>query len=259
MLSGWVLWRFVKFFGIGIFAMGTFGATRMRDPEARQRATQGLGTLGFLMTWTAGYGLAKLSGTSLGVPWISLSLLASAMALAGALRAAKPGPAPAWAHFAAAAGFLAPIGLMVSRMQDGWTAIIGGVLPLVFGILWARTPLTPEPAQPHEAFVQRSERWFRGIARAEGISLLLLFGLYMPLKYAAKIQLDGGQGWFGWVHGMLLILFLLALVHVGWKRWSTKTMLGAFLASMVPFGTLIFERRQWPRRRGIDRVGTPSA
>lgn len=264
MFSWWVLWRFVKFLGIGLLAMGVVGATLLPDPIQRQRATYALGTAGFLMTWTAGYGLAKLSGTSLGVPWISLSLLLSLLAMAGALRTAQPGVPPAWAPFLAAAGFLAPIGLMVSRMQDSLTWMLGGVLPVVAGGLLVaivrRRTADPRTATPSTIFDDRAERWFRNVARAEGVSLLALFGLYMPLKYAAKIQLDGGQGWFGWVHGMLLLLFLLALVHTGWGRWSWKTLGVAFAASMVPFGTFAFERYHLPLRKMDLRLGgTPSA
>lgn len=254
MFSWWIFWRFVKFLGVSLFAWGVFGATQPGDPGARSAAARQWGTAGFLLTWLAGYGLAKLSGTSLGAPWISASMLTSMLALAGALAAARSDGRVA--RFVAGAAAMATLGLMTSRMQGGFAVFAALVVPLAAGLWLAREKRPASPARAHPDPAET--RWFFSIARAEGISLLLLFGLYMPLKYVAKIQLDGGQGWFGWVHGVLLVLFLVALFHVGWGRWSRKRMAWAFAASMVPFGTFVFERRQRLPRAGDD-AGAPSA
>lgn len=253
MFSWWIFWRFVKFLGVSLFALGVLGATQRGDTAARSELTRRWGTVGFLLTWVAGYGLAKLSGTSLGAPWISGAMLTSTLALGGALAAARSDGRGA--RFVAIAGLLASLGMMSSRMQGGFAVFAALLVPLAAAGWFARErrPLPTGASDPDPA----ATRWFFALARAEGVSLLLLFGLYMPLKYGAKIVLDGGQGWFGWVHGVLLVLFLVALAHVGWGQWPRRRIAWAFAASMVPFGTFVFERRQRPLRE--DEARAPSA
>ncbi|TVQ86191.1 MAG: DUF3817 domain-containing protein [Deltaproteobacteria bacterium] len=85
-------------------------------------------------------------------------------------------------------------------------------------------------------------RWFLWVARAEGVSLLLLFGLAMPLKYGAGIP-ELVQP-IGMAHGALFMVYLIALWHTGRvERWGALRYLLGFVASLLPFGTFIFERR----------------
>ncbi len=91
---------------------------------------------------------------------------------------------------------------------------------------------------------------FRIIALLEGLSYLGLFFVTMPLKYMASIP--GPNKVVGMAHGVLSVLFVIALVNV-WvdKGWSVPRMACAMLASLVPFGTFVFE---WDlRRNGMDR------
>jgi integral membrane protein len=83
---------------------------------------------------------------------------------------------------------------------------------------------------------------FVWIARAEGLSLLLLFGVAMPLKY--------GMGWAhatwwpGMAHGLLFLAYVAALSVLAHAESWPRTQVGAaFVASLVPFGTFLFERR----------------
>lgn len=83
--------------------------------------------------------------------------------------------------------------------------------------------------------------WFLAVARAEGLSLLLLMGLAMPLKRLAGIPEP--VSWIGWVHGMLVFVYLIALGSVRRvEGWSLLRCAAAFGASLVPFGTFAFER-----------------
>ncbi|MDB5192371.1 MAG: rane protein [Segetibacter sp.] len=82
----------------------------------------------------------------------------------------------------------------------------------------------------------------RLIGMLEGISLLVLMGIAMPLKYlagkpeAVKIV--------GWIHGVLFVLFMLAVVVVYFqRRWPFKKVIVAFIAAFLPFGTFIFDRQ----------------
>jgi integral membrane protein len=86
----------------------------------------------------------------------------------------------------------------------------------------------------------------RVISLIEGISYLILLGIAMPLKYLA------GQpeavSVVGAVHGILTILFVLAVVQVMVAlRWSILRALGALVASVIPFGAFALDR--WLRRQ----------
>jgi integral membrane protein len=81
----------------------------------------------------------------------------------------------------------------------------------------------------------------RIIGILEGISYLLLLGIAMPLKYlAGKPEM---VKYTGWAHGILFVLFMLALAHV-WLalKWPIKKVIIAFIASLAPFGTFILDR-----------------
>jgi integral membrane protein len=76
----------------------------------------------------------------------------------------------------------------------------------------------------------------------EGISLLLLLFIAMPLKYlAGKPQM---VTMVGWAHGVLFVAFMLAVLHVYiLKKWPFKYLVMAFIAAFFPFGTFWFDRK----------------
>ena len=75
----------------------------------------------------------------------------------------------------------------------------------------------------------------------EGFSYLFLLFVAMPLKYAASIP--KAVTYTGWVHGILFMLYILALIHVTMDlKWGFKKISLAFIAALVPFGTFIFNR-----------------
>ena len=82
----------------------------------------------------------------------------------------------------------------------------------------------------------------RIIGIAEGISLLLLLFVAMPLKYyAGRPQMVTVTGW---IHGALFILFMIATLDVYRKhKWPFARVIVAFLAAFFPFGTFIFDRQ----------------
>lgn len=85
-------------------------------------------------------------------------------------------------------------------------------------------------------------RRFRLIGFAEGVSFLLLLGIAMPLKYLAHEP--GPVKWVGWAHGALFVAYVLAVAHVAFvERWNLWTIGLALLASLLPFGPWIFERK----------------
>lgn len=85
-----------------------------------------------------------------------------------------------------------------------------------------------------------TNRIFSIIAILEGLSLLFLFFVAMPLKYYGGQHLPVYYG--GWTHGGLFLAYIVALLaaaHV--NRWSLWIFLAGFAASVLPFGTFIFE------------------
>lgn len=80
----------------------------------------------------------------------------------------------------------------------------------------------------------------RLIGIAEGISLLVLLCIAMPLKYLADkpeaVRITG------WIHGLLFVIFMGAVLLVYFQRnWPFKKLIFAFLAAFLPFGTFIFD------------------
>lgn len=83
---------------------------------------------------------------------------------------------------------------------------------------------------------------FRLVSLLEGVSFLVLLGIAMPLKYAAG--LPEAVRYVGWAHGVLFVLFLLALFEVASARsWPLARIAGAFVAAVVPFGAFVLERK----------------
>lgn len=83
---------------------------------------------------------------------------------------------------------------------------------------------------------------FRIIGILEGISYLVLLFIAMPVKYLAGIPEP--VKYVGWAHGVLFVLFGLALLQV-WlvRRWSFLKVAGAFIASLLPFGTFVLDKK----------------
>ena len=82
---------------------------------------------------------------------------------------------------------------------------------------------------------------FRMAGIAEGISYITLLFIAMPIKYIAGNP--HAVLYVGWVHGLLFLLYILALITVKINlEWKFKKTLVAFLASLVPFGTFIMDK-----------------
>jgi integral membrane protein len=85
-------------------------------------------------------------------------------------------------------------------------------------------------------------RFLRWAGITEGISYLLLLFVAMPMKYALDMPL--AVRIVGSVHGFLFLLFLGALIGATLsRRWSMSWAIQLFMASLVPFGFLLVDRR----------------
>ncbi|MFZ1332112.1 MAG: DUF3817 domain-containing protein [Flavobacteriales bacterium] len=86
---------------------------------------------------------------------------------------------------------------------------------------------------------------FRAVAIVEGWSYLILLGIAMPLKYIWDMPLF--VKYVGWAHGVLFITYwVLALPLFTKLKWNLERIVGLGLASILPFGTFIMERK-WLR------------
>ena len=82
---------------------------------------------------------------------------------------------------------------------------------------------------------------FRIVAIAEGISFLVLLLIAMPLKYMFDMPMAVKV--FGWLHGALFVAFFYFAFEIFTLFKKEFFWLGkAFLASIIPFGTFIFDR-----------------
>lgn len=107
-----------------------------------------------------------------------------------------------------------------------------------------------DPKQSPESWALVS--WFYALGRAETASFVVLLGIAMPLKYAAGMP--AATAWVGWLHGMLLLVYVIALlsvVRVHGLGLSRAVMGG--VAALLPFGPVWLERR-W-RRGGVLGTG----
>jgi len=85
-------------------------------------------------------------------------------------------------------------------------------------------------------------------AIAEGVSYLL-FGLTMPLKYYYGILNPNKV--VGMAHGFLFIAYILMVMYEAFTvGWPFKKTLLALLASIVPFGTFIADRKLFTTKEG---------
>lgn len=72
--------------------------------------------------------------------------------------------------------------------------------------------------------------------------MLTLLFIAMPLKYFMGIP--EAVKMVGWIHGVLFMVYVVVLIFVEFKyRWSFIFLAGAFLASVIPFGTFILDRQ----------------
>ncbi len=104
--------------------------------------------------------------------------------------------------------------------------------------LW---PIFAPEMNDHTSTIQR----FRWVALLEGLSFLVLLFIAMPLKYWADLPLL--VKYVGWAHGVLFISYIVLAVPLYTRvKWPMDRIYGVGIASLLPFGTFVMERR-WLR------------
>jgi len=79
-------------------------------------------------------------------------------------------------------------------------------------------------------------------ALLEGISLLVLLGIAMPLKY--YFEKPEAVQIVGMAHGILFIIYVLLVfvAHIKLK-WKFINTILALVASIIPFGTFVADKK----------------
>ncbi len=76
----------------------------------------------------------------------------------------------------------------------------------------------------------------------EGLSYITLLGICMPLKYIYTTP--GPTRYVGMIHGLLFLAYcLFVLIVRNSRQWNARITLLALLASLVPFGTFVADRK----------------
>jgi integral membrane protein len=79
------------------------------------------------------------------------------------------------------------------------------------------------------------------IALSEGTSFLILLFIAMPMKYMMGMPL--AVRIVGSIHGFLFLLYIARLAILRSKyQWDNRFSLQAFIASILPFGTFLFDK-----------------
>lgn len=90
----------------------------------------------------------------------------------------------------------------------------------------------------------------RIIGLLEGISYLILLGIAMPLKYYAGYPMAVKV--VGWIHGLLFVLFIIALAQATLiLKWKPGKVIAAFVASLLPFGTFVLDKKLQKEEQAI--------
>ncbi|MET3656810.1 DUF3817 domain-containing protein [Sporosarcina psychrophila] len=83
---------------------------------------------------------------------------------------------------------------------------------------------------------------FRLIGILEGISLLILLFIAMPLKY--WFGMKSAVTIVGTLHGYIFLAYIAAIVYTMIKvKWPFRFTIGALISAFIPFGNFILDRR----------------
>lgn len=92
---------------------------------------------------------------------------------------------------------------------------------------------------------------FRIISLTEGTSMLVLVFIAMPLKWI--FELPDMVTYVGWIHGILFIVYVLVLFPTSRKlRWSFQNALFGLIASVLPFGPFLFDRKLRKQEQNLE-------
>jgi integral membrane protein len=103
-----------------------------------------------------------------------------------------------------------------------------------------------------------SRRTFELVAIVEGLSLLALLGVAMPLKYLAGLPMATRV--VGLVHGLAFLAYAVVMLDAfATKHWPGRTVALGMLAAFLPAGTFVFVSRLRRSEANLDAESASSA
>ena len=267
----WVaVWRFLKWIGLLLWGVGMYDVACQSKQDRRVKSLYTLAIPGFAITWMVGWLMMKNLGYTMGVFWISNAMLFGLISMVGTFLRAfsssiasdSTNRAPSLVGTTRAKlynamsfiGLLLSLGTMVVR--DGAESAHMSVVfvSLVLGGFAAWAVSTVEEETPVEPVRMNIVQGFRWVARFEGLTVLVLFLLYLPAKKVFGINIDGGTGVIGWTHGVFVILYVLSLTMTARTlKWSLGQYIVGGVSSFFPFGTFVFEHKIFNRSELSDK------
>ena len=122
--------------------------------------------------------------------------------------------------------------------------IAGSITPVIDTGLPACLPCPP-PDKPQVQVLEMNIRYlnlFRTVGLIEGTSTLFLFGVAMPLKYAAEMPLAVTLA--GSVHGALfVVLVAMSVLAIGKVPIPARMGIACIIGAVFPFGPFIMDAR----------------
>jgi len=83
----------------------------------------------------------------------------------------------------------------------------------------------------------------------EGSSYLALLLIAMPLKYI--YDMPGAVKVIGMLHGILFLIYVFAATWLAIQyKWPRSFLVGAYIASVLPFGPFVFDRKLLSQESG---------
>lgn len=259
-MNEYLLIRLLKLLAVSLLASGLIGAS---ISAIRRNRILGLqwSSIGFAVAWIAGYAMLANPREDLKQDWILWSIVWSLVAMLLQALYVHGQIDRFWLGGLATGAIGGAFISMILRdaAMSSWL-MLQGILTILVLVLFYLTFRFRHRAlsTTGQGYVEpgnagklqtdtsldaiQSWSWFKWIARFEGLSIILLMLIYMPLKYAADIVLDEGSGLVGWIHGVMFVLYTGALVITGpFLGWSWKRIAMGFLAAQIPLGSFLFE------------------
>ena len=242
------LWGALTLFGLVAWAVGLYKVMVSPTRDARLSALYGLTAVGYTATWMAGWLVMKSLGYSVNTWWIVSSILFGLVSVVGSFMRTFLSSKGRLYNGLAVIGYSLAIASVVTQTSDSISIVGATITALIIGGLavWL-LPATTHPIDS-DTVKHLVVRGFKWMAWAEGATVLILFLLYMPAKRILGINLDGGTGLIGWTHGIVVLLYVLSLTLTFRElRWTWLHYFAGGFASFFPFGTLVFERKMFPK------------
>ena len=92
-------------------------------------------------------------------------------------------------------------------------------------------------------YLKNLSKMIRYVAISEGVSYLILLPLAI-LKRTTDIDVHMGIRSVGMAHGILFVLFITCIgLGIYFLKWTYARAAWAFVASLLPFGTFVLDRK----------------